>query len=260
MNNSTTWALVTGASAGLGVEFARQLAKKGHSLILVARRGDRLEQLSIELKKQYAIDSVILVEDLSSAGAASRIVSALARDAIVPDVLVNNAGFGLQGDAIDLSIERQAEMIRLNIGALTELALAIGKQMAVAKRGAILNVASTAGFQPVPGMAVYGATKSYVIYFSMALSNELSKHGVHVVALCPGITKTDFFQANGVSFRAPDFLSMTAEKCVALGIRAIEKKRPLAITGWINKVVAFLARMTPLRILTVVSGKVARSR
>ena len=185
-------ALITGASAGLGVDFARQLSAQGKQLVLVARRRDRLDALAAELGNTRAVEM-----DLSEAGAADRLMADLAAHGEQADLLVNNAGFGLTGRFAELDGRRQRQMIDLNCGALIELAHAVLPAMIERKQGRILNVASTAAFQPGPGMAVYFATKAFVLSFSEALHEEVKRHGVTVSALCPGPTATEFGEVAG---------------------------------------------------------------
>jgi short-subunit dehydrogenase len=234
-------ALITGASAGLGVEFARQLSAKGHRLVLVARRKDRLESLAKELGNARAI-----ALDLSKDGAAARLMADIAAAGEIIDLLVNNAGFGLYGRFAELDAGRQREMIDLNVGTLTDLCRAVAPAMIARGRGAILNVASTASFQAGPGMAVYFATKAYVLSFSEALHEELKPHGVKVSCLCPGPTSTEFgavagFKSNGLFDKA----TMTAAEVVRIGLKALDKDRAVAVTGRLNRVGAFATRLVP---------------
>ena len=180
--------LITGASAGLGTEFARRCGARGDSLVLVARRRDRLEVLKSELGG----DVHVIAADLSPAGAAQSLMAQIEAEGLVVETLINNAGFGGGGRFADQPIERQREMIDLNVATLTELChLALGP-MLKRRKGAILNVASTAAFQPGPGSAVYFATKAYVLSFTEALHQELKGSGIRVSALCPGPTATEF--------------------------------------------------------------------
>jgi short-subunit dehydrogenase len=234
-------ALITGASAGLGVEFARQLSAKGHRLVLVARRKDRLESLAKELGNARAI-----ALDLSKDGAAARLMADIAAAGEIIDLLVNNAGFGLYGRFAELDAGRQREMIDLNVGTLTDLCRAVAPAMIARGHGAILNVASTASFQAGPGMAVYFATKAYVLSFSEALHEELKPHGVKVSCLCPGPTSTEFgavagFKSNGLFDKA----TMTAAEVVRIGLKALDKDRAVAVTGRLNRVGAFATRLVP---------------
>ena len=244
-------ALITGASAGLGVDFARQLSAKGHRLVLVARRLDRLEALAAELGNARAVEC-----DLSEAGAAATLMADLAAHGEHIDLLVNNAGFGLTGRFAELDGARLRQMIDLNCGALTELAHAVLPGMIERKTGAILNVASTAAFQPGPGMAVYFATKAYVLSLSEALHEEVRGYGVTVTALCPGPTATEFGDVAGFGGNPLiDQLSSGSAEVVKAGISALEKRRAVVIPGIINATAAQFHRILPRWLLR----KVART-
>jgi short-subunit dehydrogenase len=258
MANRGGWALVTGASAGLGTEFARQLAAKGYSLALSARRRDRLEALARELSAAHGIETLVVEADLSKPEGPRAIVAALDARAIVPDVLVNNAGFGTHGQALEVDVGRTLEMIDLNVRALTELSVVFGGKMAARGSGAIVNVASTAAFQPDPWFAAYGATKAYVLSFSLSLGHELGPRGVTVTCHCPGPTKTEFFEAGGVNVNLNDGLVMSAKECVAIGLRGMERGKRLAIAGWMNAIAAWFSRVSPLWIVVPVSGWLMR--
>jgi len=237
--------LITGASAGLGVDFARQLAAKGKRLVLVARRKDRLDALAAELGNARAVEA-----DLSLTGSSDALMTDLAKHGEHVELLVNNAGFGLTGRFASLDAKRQRQMIDLNCGALAELAHAVLPGMLERKSGAILNVASTAAFQPGPGMAVYFATKAFVLSFSEALHEELKKSGVIVSALCPGPTATEFgqvagFKPNGAAAKA--FIDMAADSAsvVRAGLEGIEAGRAIVVPGLTNKATAQAHRYFP---------------
>ena len=233
-------ALITGASAGLGVDFARQLSAKGRQLVLVARRRDRLDALTAELGNCRAVEM-----DLSEPGAAGRLMANLAAHGEQVDLLVNNAGFGLTGRFADLDSKRQREMIDLNCGSLTELAHAVLPAMIERKRGQILNVASTAAFQPGPGMAVYFATKAFVLSFSEALHEEVKCHGVTVSALCPGPTATEFGEVAGFEKPLPRMVLADSASVVAAGLKGIDAGRAIVIPGLMNKSTAQAHRFFP---------------
>ena len=242
--------LITGASAGLGVDFARQLAGRGERLVLVARREDRLDALGAELGNARA-----LAIDLSEPGAAGRLMADLAAHDETVACLVNNAGFGLAGRFAELDGPRQRAMIDLNCGTLTELAHAVLPGMIERKVGAILNVASTAAFQPGPGMAVYFATKAYVLSFSEALHEEVRRHGVTVTALCPGPTATEFGDVAGWGGSAMiDRLSATSADVVRAGIAAMDKHRAIVVPGLVNKASAQGHRLLPRWLLRKITG------
>ena len=242
--------LITGASAGLGVDFARQLSARGDRLVLVARRKERLEALAAELGNARAV-----AIDLGDVGSAARLMAVLAAHDEQVAILINNAGFGLAGRFADLDGRRQRQMIDLNCGALTELAHTVLPAMIAAKAGAILNVASTAAFQPGPGMAVYFATKAFVLSFSEALHEEVREHGVTVTALCPGPTATEFGEVAGWGGNAMvDKLSAKSEDVVRAGIAAMEKRRAIMIPGLANKAGAQGHRLLPRWLLRKITG------
>jgi hypothetical protein len=245
-------ALITGASAGLGVEFARQLASRGHRLVLAARRKDRLDALAKELGNARAV-----AIDLSKSGSAEKLLADLAAAGEEVDTLINNAGFGLIGRFAELDAKRERQMIDLNVGTLTDLCRAIVPAMIKCKSGAILNVASTAAFQPGPNMAVYFATKAYVLSFTEALHEELKPHGVRVSALCPGPTRTEFgevagFGGNGLFDRA----AMDSPEVVKAGLDALDKNHAVVVPGIANKVGALSTRFAPRSVVRRIAGAI----
>ena len=234
-------ALITGASAGLGVDFARQLSSDGRRLVLVARRLDRLELLAAELGNARAVEL-----DLSLPGAAERLMTNLAAAGEHVDLLVNNAGFGLTGRFADIDGKRQRQMIDLNCGALVELAHAVLPGMVERGRGGILNVASTAAFQPGPGMAVYFATKAFVLSFSEALHEEVRNQGVSVSALCPGPTATEFGAVAGFGPSSPSSkLAASSGPVVAAGLKGLADGRAIIVPGLMNKATSQAHRFLP---------------
>ena len=249
MNDIT---LITGASAGLGADFARQLSARGHRLVLAARRLERLEALAAELGNARAV-----AIDLAEPGAATRLMADVAAHGEEVACLVNNAGFGLWGRFAALDGRRQREMIDLNCGALVELCHAALPAMLARGEGAILNVASTAAFQPGPGMATYFATKAFVLSFSEALYEEVRKAGVRVTALCPGPTATEFgdvagFKGGGLF----DRLSASSPAVVAAGLKALDSGRAVVIPGLINKAGAAAARSAPRALVRKVTAAI----
>ena len=245
-------ALVTGASAGLGVEFARELARRGQRLVLAARRKERLEALAAELGNARAVEI-----DLARPGAAGQLVDNIRDFGETVDLLVNNAGFGLHGRFGRADAERLRQMIDVNCGALTELCRAVLPAMIERRSGGILNVASTAAFQPGPGMAVYFATKAYVLSLSEALHEEVRHFGVHVSALCPGPTRTEFGEVAGFKGNsAVDRLSMDAGAVVRAGLGALDRNKAVAITGGLNKVGAFSTRFVPRALVRKIAGAI----
>jgi len=245
-------ALVTGASAGLGVEFARQLSKRGYRLVLAARRKERLDELAKELGNARAV-----AVDLSKSNAAARLMTDVEANGETVDLLVNNAGFGLIGRFAGLDAKRERQMIDLNVGALTDLCRAVAPAMIERGSGAILNVASTAAFQPGPKMAVYFATKAFVLSLSEALHEELKPHGIRVSCLCPGPTRTEFgdvagFGGNGLF----DRVAMTADKVVEIGLKGLDANRAVVVAGWLNKVGAASTRFAPRPVIRKIAGAI----
>ena len=245
-------ALVTGASAGLGVEFARQLSKRGHSLVLVARRKERLEKLAKELGNARAV-----AIDLSKANAAAKLMADLEGNGEEIDLLVNNAGFGLIGQFAELDAKRERQMIDLNVGTLTDLCRAVAPAMIERMSGGIINVASTAAFQPGPKMAVYFATKAFVLSLSEALHEELKPHGVKVTCLCPGPTRTEFgdvagFAGNGLF----DRVAMESPEVVQAGLEGLDSNKAVVVPGIMNKITASSGRFAPRSVVRKIAGAI----
>jgi short-subunit dehydrogenase len=245
-------ALITGASAGLGVEFARQLSKRGHRLVLAARRQDRLDELARELGNARAV-----AIDLSKNGAAAKLMADVNGAGEEVEILVNNAGFGLIGRFAELDAKRERQMIDLNVGTLTDLCRAVAPAMIARKSGAILNVASTAAFQPGPKMAVYFATKAFVLSLTEALHEELKPHRIHVTCLCPGPTRTEFgdvagFGGNGLF----DHVAMNAPDVVAAGLKGLDKNHAVVVPGLVNKLTASSGRFAPRSVVRKIAGSI----
>jgi uncharacterized protein len=244
MTNET--ALITGASAGIGWDLARQFAAEKSNLVLVARRRERLEELASELRTQHHVEVHVVAADLGRADAPQAIVDSLNREGRTVDVLVNNAGFGALGPVAELEVARQMEMIQVNVAALTHLTRLLLPGMIERRRGGVLNVASTAGFQAGPFMAVYYATKAYVISFSEALAEELATSPVTVSCLCPGPTATEFAETakigNALLFRLG---TMTAEQAARAGYRGFRAGKLLVVPGWKNYLGAMGVRFVP---------------
>ncbi len=233
--------LITGASAGLGAEFARQCAGRGEALLLVARRRERMEALAAELGGEVHI----LAADLSAPGAAAQLARDTEALGLHVRALINNAGFGLAGRFATLPPDRQREMIDLNVAALTELSRLFLPRMLARGRGGILNVASTAAFQAGPNMAVYYASKAYVLSLSEALHQELKGTGIHVTCLCPGPTRTEFFDVAGVKGKMFERMSADAAGVVRAGLRGLDRNRAIVIPGVANRIGAFSNRLLP---------------
>jgi short-subunit dehydrogenase len=247
-------AVITGASAGIGREFAQQLAMRARTLVLVARREQRLNELRDELRNRYAQLKVhISVVDLCDKSQIDELVRWLEENKIEIDFLINNAGLGDYGSFATSDPERDERIIQVNVVAPTSLTRRLLPQMITRKRGAILNVSSSAGFLPIPGMAVYAASKAYVNSFSEALRAELRGTGVTVTALCPGPVHTEFGDAakrpGGQPERGPEFVYVSAEKTARDALAAVEADHPLLIPGLAMKLGMFLVRIIPMSIL-----------
>jgi len=242
--------LITGASSGIGVALARVFARNGFELALVARREDRLTALADEIAATGAPRPLVITADLAASGAAARIGAALAAKGAEPQYVVNNAGFGLVGPAVKLDREEALTMIDLNVRTLTELSLAFVDSMA-RHRGGLLNVGSLAGFLPGPGMAVYYATKAFVLSFSEALHSELDARGIRVTVLCPGPVPTEFAARAGLKQggRPPGILSQTAERVAEAGFRGLMRGQRTVVPGLGNKLVTLFVRVLPRRML-----------
>lgn len=248
-------ALVTGASAGIGREFACQLAGRAGSLVLVARRLDRLEELRADLtKKDPNLNVHCRAVDLSQASEVEALIAWLTQEKIAIDFLINNAGLGDRGPFVTGEPERLRQPLAVNIVALTMLTRALLPAMIEKERGAILNVSSSAGFLPIRKMAVYAASKSYVTSFSDAIRGEVRKHGVVVSALCPGPVDTEFSSVARRSigkqpYPSPSIMHMPVEAVVRAGLAGIERNKPLVIPGMVMKIAMLLVRLTPMAIL-----------
>jgi uncharacterized protein len=258
-------ALITGASAGIGREFVRQLAGRARSLILVARRDERLIELADQLQRERPNLSVhIRKVDLADLGQVHAFLEWLNREKLEVDLLINNAGLGDSGPFAESDPDRNEEMTLVNVATLTLVTRDLLPRMITQHRGAILNVSSSAGFLPIPGSGVYAATKAYVTSFSEALRAELHGTGVSVCALCPGPVVTEFQQVarrEGAQANiGPKFLVLTVEQVVRDGLAALEADRPLVIPGFAMKVLMLLARLMPLPVLRWVARMSPRTR
>ena len=220
--------------------------------MLVARRQDRIDTLAKELGKARAV-----ALDLSKAGAAAKLMANLEANGETVDLLINNAGFGLIGRFAELDARRLAQMIDLNVGTLTDLCRAVAPAMIKRKSGAILNVASTAAFQPGPKMAVYFATKAFVLSLSEALHEELKPHGIKVSCLCPGPTRTEFGEVAGFGGNSLfDRVAMGAEQVVKAGLAGLDKNKAVVVPGWMNKIGAASTRFAPRPVVRKIAGSI----
>jgi short-subunit dehydrogenase len=249
-------ALITGASAGIGREFARQLAGRAQSIVLVARREQNLNELREELKQEHPNLTIhIHTTDLADLAQLNELLAWLDHETIDIDLLINNAGLGDSGPFATSDPLRNEQMTLVNMVALTSLTRHLLPQMIAKRRGGILNVSSSAGFLPIPGSAVYAATKAYVNSLSEALRAELRGSGVIVTALCPGPVDTEFQEVArrpGQKVKpgpGPEFLQVTVEQVVREALATLEADRPLVIPGFAMKLVMFLVRLTPMPVL-----------
>ena len=254
---ANTWALITGATSGIGLELAHCHAQTKGNLILVARRGDVLDTLKQSIVSQYGVEVYTIVQDLSEADAAEQIWNKTTSMGLHVDLLINNAGFGDFGLFHSMPADRLQQMIQLNIVALTQLCRLYLPKMIDKRAGGILNVASTAAFQPGPGMTVYFATKAYVLSFSEGLYEEVKKHGIKVSALCPGPTSTAFFSsANMDGSRLTTLMPMPSAKEVAqYGYRSLTNNKAVAIYGVMNRIMTFSLRFVPRSWARQLTGK-----
>jgi uncharacterized protein len=247
-------ALITGASFGIGLELARVFARENYNLVLVARTADKIRQLASELEKAHGTRSLILAVDLTEPGAPAYLLDQTTRADVVVDVLVNNAGFGQYGVFAESDLEECLRQIQLNVTTLTHLTRLYLPGMIERRSGGILNVASTAAFQAGPLMAVYFATKAYVLHFSEAIANELQGTGVTVTCLCPGATATEFHKrANATSMRLLKMGAMDAHTVAEDGYRALMAGKPVVISGFRNWLVAQSVRFGPRRMVTAIA-------
>jgi short-subunit dehydrogenase len=250
-------ALITGASSGIGLELAKLFAKDGYDLVLVARGRQSLTELSKELEKKHKITTKIIAKDLSSSSAPEEIHAELQRESVLIDALVNCAGFGASGSFSEINWPIEMNMIHVNLVALTHLTKLFLGEMLQRQDGKILNVASTAAFQPGPLMAVYYATKAYVLSFTEALGEEVKGTGVTVTALCPGPTRTRFQEiadmSNSRLFKSGGVLD--AETVARIGYEGLMNKKRVVIPGLINRLLAIGVRITPRTWVTKIARR-----
>lgn len=257
-------ALITGASAGIGREFARQLAERAGTIVLVARREDRLHELRDELTRRHPNLKVhVHKTDLASSSELEELVAWLAREKIEVDLLINNAGVGDLGHFATIDSARLEQILHVNMAALTVLTRRLLPGMIGRKRGSILNVSSSAGFLPIAGFAVYAASKAFVTAFSEGLRAEVRGKGVSVCALCPGPVHTEFMEiaqrpGKRPYMAAPEFSHVSAAAVARDGLEAVEADKPLAIPGFIMKLTMFFVRLTPMSILRLASRVTAK--
>jgi short-subunit dehydrogenase len=255
--------LVTGASAGIGEQLARQLAARGHNVTLVARRKPKLEALADELRRAHGIQADVRKANLSEAGARTRLVNDLTTGAKAVTAVCNNAGFGSFGRIHELDADREAEMVRLNVNAVHDLTMAFLPGMVARGSGAILNLASVAAFQPMPQNATYSATKAFVLSFSESVHGELAGTGVSCTALCPGPVPTEFSDVAGVGDEqsdVPGFVWVSAEDVARAGIEGMAAGKRVVIPGALTRAMAAGGRFAPRSVLLPVANKLLGAR
>ncbi len=239
------FALITGGSGGIGECFARALARRGHNLALAARSEDRMRQLAAELAREHGIRVEVVPADLSVREAAQKLFTELNKRNLAINLLINNAGFGGRGEFWKVPLERQMAMIRLNINSLAELTYLLLPEMVERGEGGIINVSSTAGFQPMAYTATYSATKAFVTSFSMGLAEEVRPHGIRVVTLCPGGTRTNFFVAGNYGVHNLPGGMQEPEAVVEAALRALDNGGGLVVPRLLNKFSIFIQRFIP---------------
>ena len=256
-NYRGTTALITGASAGLGAEYATQLAARGADVVLVARREDRLRELAERLEREHGVTATPIALDLTRPDAAGALRAAVDERGIRVQTLVNNAGFGMKGAFAEADPERSAEMVQVNVATLVAVTREFLPDLVADGRGALVNIASTAAYQPCPSMAVYGATKAFVLSFTEALAHETKGSGLGVLAVSPGATRTEFFDVVGTEDAAVGGFQTPAE-VVALTMRELDRRdvRPSVVSGRANAFNAWAARVMPRRLTLAVSARV----
>ncbi|MFL6466324.1 MAG: SDR family NAD(P)-dependent oxidoreductase [Pyrinomonadaceae bacterium] len=254
------YTLITGASSGIGEAFARRLAREGHNLFLVARSEEKLKSLCAELEAQHKVTAKYLAADLIDVDSDIAVFEESERLGLEIDWLINNAGFGSMGDFAELDLERELEMIELNITAVVALTHHFLKGMRRRKRGTIINVSSGAAFQPIPFFATYAATKAFVSSFSEAIAEENRPFGIRILALCPGTTDTGFFEAAGIADPIKVKGVQTPEQVVEAGLRGLERGQHKTVSGWTNYFIASVVNLLPNSLITRAMAKPLRKR
>jgi uncharacterized protein len=249
--------LVTGASSGIGADIARSLARRGHGVTLVARRTDRLDKLAAELRDRDGVRVETVGCDLGDSDARDRMRAQIEERGLRVEVLVNDAGFGTAGRFDRLDLERELEMVRVNVEAVVDLCGRYVPGLVERGRGAVLNVASTAGFQPLPRQATYSASKAFVLTFTDALHEDLAGTGVTATTLCPGPARTEFTTTAGIDWEAlPDFIWSESAEVAEAGVKGLERGRRLVVPGALNRAGALGGQHAPRGLLLRVAGKV----
>ncbi len=254
-----TFSLVTGASSGLGVEFAHQIAQRGGNVVLVARRLELLEKVAAGVREKHGVDARVYQVDLSLAGAGQALVSLLEQDGIEVEHLVNNAGFGDAAPIAEQSVKKYQDMLHVNCMAVTELVTILLPRMKQNNRGGVLTVASLVGFMPMPFMSVYAASKAYVRSFMMGLAVELKGTQVRSLALCPGRVPTDFEASAGFLMdRGWVPGQLTARETVRRALRAYDRRRSVYVSGFANALLTVLVRILPAMLMSRINGAVVK--
>ena len=252
--------LITGASGGIGEAFARRLAAEKHDLVLIARSEGKLQQLCDELSGKHGVAAHFIALDLTEFEADQRLFDETEKNKIEVDWLINNAGFGSMGDFASLELDRELQMIDLNISALIALTHRYIQGMRERRRGTIINVSSAAGFQPIPFMATYAATKAFVTAFSEAIAEENRPYGLQVLALCPGSTETNFHKAAGMDRALAVKGQETPEQVIETAMNAVGTGRSKIVSGWTNWAVASVTNFVPNSLITRTMAKAMRGR
>jgi short-subunit dehydrogenase len=259
IGNKEKYALVTGASSGIGYELAKLFAQDGKNIVVVARSQDRLEKLKADIENKHGTKVIVVVKDLSKPDAPQEIFSELEKKNINVDVLVNNAGFPVRGMFFETDLKEELDMIQVNITALTHFTKLFLKKMVENKSGRIMNVGSTGSFGPFPLQAIYCASKAYVLSFSEAIANELQGTGVSVTCLCPGVTDTRFYERGNTANAkyAKIFKKMDAARVARIGYKALKKKRVMVISGLFWSFCIFGYRFLPRKLVTRMTRSIA---
>lgn len=253
------YALVTGASSGIGAEIARLLGAMGHPLILTARRGNRMADLAHEIREGHKLDVLVVEADLSLPGAGRKLYDEIIAGGQQVDILVNNAGVGMTGRFLENNMEEMEAMFRLNMFSLTELCCLFGADMKSRGHGRIMNVASASAFLSSPYVSAYAATKAYVMSFSEAIYHELKGSGVTVTCLYPGVTTTEFYEAGHV--KHPPLMNisiLSAAEVAKIGVHAMFAGKRAIVPGFINKVNAFFSRVLPRGLVSSIAGRLLK--
>lgn len=254
------YTLITGASSGIGEAFARRLASEKHNLVLVARSEEKLRALCDELAAKHEVACKYFAIDLLEFEADLELFEETEKNGLEIDWLINNAGFGSSGDFADLDLERELEIIDLNISALVALTHRYLGKMRAAKRGTIINVSSAAGFQPIPFMATYAASKAFVSSFTEAIAEENRPFGIRILALCPGSTKTNFFAASNIERPIQVKGQQTVEEVVDTAMKAVAHNKTKVVSGWANYIGALAGTLVPNSLSSRVMAKALRPR